>query len=143
MRFSSSCFEQLLTFWLYLCCIVNINVSKNFNLLTHNDDKFPSILEKFCGVITARFLIKVCLIIFHHIWVHFSSNIPIIIRDSESSPLGRSQALSDKAQLWSKLEVSFLLVEHGARIYENNIHGVRPVDLDPVSYSHSTKDILV
>ena len=43
----------------------------------------------------------------------------------------------------SKLEVSFLLVEHGARIYENNIHGVRPVDLDPVSYSHSTKDILV
>ena len=42
----------------------------------------------------------------------------------------------------SKLEVSFLLVEHGARIYENNIHGVRPVDLDPVSYSHSTKDIL-
>ena len=47
-----------------------------------------------------------CLIIFHHIWVHFSSNIPIIIRDSESSPLGRSQALSDKAQLWSKLEVS-------------------------------------
>ncbi|KAL9975174.1 hypothetical protein ACROYT_G012301 [Oculina patagonica] len=31
----------------------------------------------------------------------------------------------------SKLEVSFLLVEHGARIYENNIHGVRPVDLEP------------
>lgn len=31
-----------------------------------------------------------------------------------------------------KLEVSFLLVEHGARIFENNIHGVRPVDLEPV-----------
>lgn len=43
----------------------------------------------------------------------------------------------------SKLEVSFLLVEHGARIYENNIHGVRPVNLDPVSYSSYTKDILV
>lgn len=35
----------------------------------------------------------------------------------------------------SKLEVSFLLVEHGARIYENNIHGVRPVDLEPVWFS--------
>ena len=32
----------------------------------------------------------------------------------------------------SKLEVSFLLVEHGARINENNIHGVRPVDLEQV-----------
>lgn len=31
----------------------------------------------------------------------------------------------------SKLEVSFLLVEHGARIFDNNIHGVRPVDLEP------------
>ncbi|XP_067053198.1 uncharacterized protein [Acropora muricata] len=31
----------------------------------------------------------------------------------------------------SKLEVSFLLVEHGARIFENNIHGIRPVDLEP------------
>ena len=34
----------------------------------------------------------------------------------------------------SKLEVSFLLVEHGARIFENNIHGIRPVDLEPVGF---------
>ena len=38
----------------------------------------------------------------------------------------------------SKLEVSFLLVEHGARIFENNIHGLRPVDLEPVRFSPLT-----
>ena len=38
----------------------------------------------------------------------------------------------------SNLEVSHLLIEHGARIYENNIQGKRPLDLDPVSISEET-----
>ena len=32
------------------------------------------------------------------------------------------------------LEVSFILVEHGARIEDNDLEGTRPVDLQLVSY---------
>ena len=31
------------------------------------------------------------------------------------------------------LEVSYVLVEHGARIEENDLEGIRPVDLQTVS----------
>ena len=33
----------------------------------------------------------------------------------------------------SNLEVSYLLMEHGARIFENNLQGLRPLDFEPVS----------
>ena len=39
------------------------------------------------------------------------------------------------ASCLQSLEVSYVLVEHGARIEDNDIEGVRPVDLHPVSES--------
>lgn len=63
----------------------------------------------------------------YYFFTHFNNDISYIV-----VPICSCTPLHMSAGHRSKLEVSFLLVENGARIYENNIHGVRPVDLEPV-----------